>query len=119
MAELPVAHCDSVTPQPGYKAQYECVSPFAGAGNTAGNERIWVAQAIIPRDPGFAEMDLQIILPDELVRKFRLENVKQSTDKNMTTYSYSMFGPATVGDCKPYPADCLTPQGLRVTFFFR
>jgi hypothetical protein len=123
MADLPVVHCDSVTPPPGYRTQYECVSPLAGAGNTAGNERIWVGGAVIPEGPGFAEMDLKIILPDELWRKFRLQNVKRATattnGKEITTYSYAMFGPATVGDCQPYPADCVTPNGLTITFFFR
>lgn len=126
MADLPpVAHCDSVKPEQGYKSQYVCVSYLARAVGDFdnGRGRFWHAAVTVPEGSSFAEFDFAITLPPDLARRFRIESMKQSasqTDgKSVTNYSFTLYGTASYGDCKSGNEPCLIPKGFRGTLFYR
>ena len=129
MAELPpVAHCDSVKPEQGYRSQYVCISYLARAVGDYDNGpndrgRFWHAEVKVPEGSAFAEFDFAITLPPDLSRRFRIQSIKQSATpadgKTVTSYSFTLYGTSSYGNCKPGNETCVIQRGFKGTLFYR
>ena len=125
MADLPpVARCEATSPPSGYRAQYQCVSYLARAVGDYPGGRFWHAEFKAPENSDFAEFDFVVTLPDALANRFRARNIKSAIDKGpdgkpITTFSFTLYGTPSFGNCKPGTDACLIPNGMKATLFYK
>lgn len=129
MADLPpFTKCENAMPPKGYRAQYECISYLA---RTIGNYdngpddkgRFWHAEVKVPEGSEFAEFDFAITLPNELARRFRIQNMKRVAtvldNKAGNLYSLTFYGTSSYGNCQAGPENCVIQNGFKATLFYK